>query len=84
MKTCKIAITIPTDILKSIDMIATKLKISRSKLIATGAKNIAKEYKQKAIAQVYDEVFMDPDIAAEQIQMSEEFLHIASVNNETR
>jgi metal-responsive CopG/Arc/MetJ family transcriptional regulator len=78
MKTCKIAISMPIDILESIDKLAKKLQISRSKLLSEGARSLAKKYQDQTIASKYNEIYSSEKINKEQINFSESFLNLQS------
>ena len=76
MNTCRIAITIPINLLNTIDLLAKKLHISRSKLISEGAMTITKLHQQKNIAAKYNEIFSDTKTNKDQIKTSEAFLNL--------
>jgi len=68
MHTQKIAITIPQDILATIDEISQGQKISRSKFISAVLKEKIQEEKNKQIRHTYDRVFDDETIRKEQME----------------
>jgi metal-responsive CopG/Arc/MetJ family transcriptional regulator len=79
MKTCKIAITIPENLLKTVDQLSDQLKISRSKILSEGALYIVKKLARKKIVNSYNKVFSDKKVQKEQIQMAENFLQISNI-----
>ena len=81
MKTSKVAISIPTNLLQLIDKLADELKMSRSSILSEGASLIAKHYERIAIAKQYDEVFSDPEVQKEQLKITKAFLSISPLKN---
>lgn len=77
MKTHKIAITIPDDILKSIDQLSKSMKVSRSKILSEGAKDIVKKMQRKKIVDAYKHVFADPKVQKEQLDMANAYLKMS-------
>ena len=67
MNTKKIAITIPKNILFSIDDISSQKGISRSRLISILLSEKIMEEKKKNIKETYDRIFSDKEIIMEQI-----------------
>jgi metal-responsive CopG/Arc/MetJ family transcriptional regulator len=78
MKTVKVALSVPKDLLQLIDQLAQSLGVSRSKLFSEGAKIISKRYEQEMVARKYDEVFSDPEVQADQKAIAEDFMSIVS------
>ena len=76
MKTTKIAMTIPKNLLDLIDKLAEELNMSRSRILSEGANLIAKHYERIAIAKQYDEAFSDPEVQKEQMKMTRAFLSL--------
>jgi len=81
MKTSKVAISIPTNLLQLIDKLAEELNMSRSSILSEGAGLIAKHYERIAIAKLYDEAFSDPEVQKEQLETSKAFLSISPLRN---
>jgi metal-responsive CopG/Arc/MetJ family transcriptional regulator len=73
MNTQKVAITMPEDLIKEIDLISKTKGVSRSRYIASalGAKVAAE--KRELLKQAYDKVFSDEDIRKEQIDAAKWF-----------
>jgi len=73
MNTKKIAITIPKDLVMTIDLLSLEQGVSRSKFITDILKEkILKDQNDKIIA-AYDRVFSDESIAEEQLATARKF-----------
>ena len=68
MNTKKVAITIPSDLLKIIDNIRSKQSLSRSKFITLLLRQKILEERSLQIRQSYDRVFSDETIVREQLE----------------
>lgn len=66
MHTKKIAITIPKELLVTIDNISKKKGLSRSKFISTILQGKVLSEKERHIRETYDRVFSDESIKKEQ------------------
>jgi hypothetical protein len=73
MHTQKIAITIPQDIVASIDKISRQKGLSRSKLISTILKEKIMSEKKKQVRDEYDRIFSDESIREEQLNWTRWF-----------
>jgi metal-responsive CopG/Arc/MetJ family transcriptional regulator len=78
MNTQKVAISMPKDLVKDIDMISKTKGLSRSRYIAftLGAKVAAE--KRDLLKQAYDEIFSDEEIREEQIETAKWFEGVGS------
>ncbi len=77
MNTVKVAITLPLKVLETIDRLANKYNLSRSRFITRSLEENAKQLLEEEIAQSYDEVFSDPQVNREQLEWSEGALKIS-------
>ena len=68
MNTKKVAITIPSDLLKIIDNIRSEQSLSRSKFITLLLRQKILEERSLQIRQSYDRVFSDETIVREQLE----------------
>jgi len=66
MNTQKVAITMPIDLVTTIDSICQSKKISRSKFISTTLREKVVSEKEKQIKEAYNRVFSDEAIRKEQ------------------
>ena len=66
MNTQKVAITIPIDLVTTIDNICKSKKISRSKFISNTLREKVVSEKEKLIKEAYNRVFSDEKIRKEQ------------------
>ena len=73
MHTQKIAITIPMDLVATIDEISKGKGLSRSKYISLLLKETIAAEKQKQIREAYDRVFSDETIQQEQLNWTRWF-----------
>ncbi len=71
MNTQKIAISMPSDLLTSIDNIRKKKKLSRSKYISSLLREKISAEKNIEIQKIYDAVFSDDKIKKEQLETSQ-------------
>lgn len=71
----KIAISVPEDVLKQVDRLAKRAKTTRSALISQVLGHISRASSQKEMIAQINEIFSDPEVAAEQIATSNYFLH---------
>lgn len=82
MKTAKIAITIPLNILQKIDYLAKKLHISRSKIMSEGAHEMTRKYEKQQLTDIYNAVYSDTDIQKEQSKMARSYLNLNNFSDE--
>ena len=68
MRTEKIAITIPSDLVSVIDDIRNKRGISRSKFITNILREKIKDDQAREIRETYDRIFSDESVAKEQLE----------------
>jgi len=68
VNTQKIAITIPSDLLTSIDKISKKKGFSRSRFISEVLREKIRNENKKEIKEAYDRVFSDEATRDEQLQ----------------
>jgi len=66
MNTQKVAISIPEDLLKDIDLISKKKGLSRSRYIASALSTKVADEKRELLKHAYDRVFSDEKIQKEQ------------------
>ncbi len=67
MHTKKVAISIPSDLLCTIDDIRSEQGLSRSKFITLLLRQIIIDERSRQIKQAYDQVFSDETIVKEQL-----------------
>ena len=70
MRTQKIAITIPSDLVSMIDDIRIKRGVSRSKFITLILREKIMDEQVREIQETYDRVFSDESIVKEQLEMA--------------
>ena len=68
MRTEKIAITIPSDLVSVIDEIRGKRGISRSKFITNILREKIKDDRAREIREAYDRIFSDESVIKEQLE----------------
>jgi len=68
MRTEKIAITIPSDLVSVIDEIRGKRGISRSKFITNVLREKIKDDRVREIREAYDRIFSDKSVIKEQLE----------------
>ena len=68
MRTEKIAITIPSDLVSVIDEIRGKRGISRSKFITNILREKIKDDRAREIKEAYDRIFSDESVIKEQLE----------------
>ena len=73
MNTKKIAITVPEDLVVTIDVLSREKGVSRSKFITDILKDKISKDNNDRIKAVYDHVFSDETIAKEQLATAREF-----------
>ncbi len=73
MKTRKIAISLPTDLVSMIDEFSTEKGVSRSGFISSVLREKIEEERKRKIREAYDEVFSDGDICKEQLETAKWF-----------
>lgn len=73
MNTRKIAITIPIDLVMTIDSLSLEIGISRSKFITEALREKITEDKNASIKATYDRIFSDESIAREQLDIAGDF-----------
>jgi len=67
MRTEKVAITIPSDLVAAIDDIRSRRGISRSRFITLMLRQKVKDEQAREIREAYDRVFSDESMAKEQV-----------------
>jgi metal-responsive CopG/Arc/MetJ family transcriptional regulator len=67
MRTEKVAITIPSDLIAAIDDIRSRRGVSRSKFITLLLRQKIKDEQAREIREAYDRVFSDESVAREQV-----------------
>jgi metal-responsive CopG/Arc/MetJ family transcriptional regulator len=80
MNTQKVAITIPKDLIATIDKISKLKGVSRSSFISKALREKIQEEKAQGLIEAYNRVFSDDQIRKEQLETGE-WLE-ASGNNE--
>ena len=70
MNTQKIAISMPADLVTSIDIISKQKGMSRSRFISTVLHEKIMKEKERQIKEVYNRVFSDDSIKKEQLETS--------------
>ena len=73
MNTKKIAITVPKDLIMTIDLLSLENGVSRSKFITDILKEKISKDENDRIKNAYDCVFSDETIAAEQLSVVKDF-----------
>jgi len=73
MNTQKVAISMPEDLIKDIDLIIKNKGLSRSRYIASALSEKVADEKRELLKQAYDRVFSDEEIQKEQRDSSEWF-----------
>ena len=73
MNTKKIAITVPGDLVMTIDLLCFESGVSRSKFITDILREKISKDKNDKIKASYDRVFSDNTIAEEQLAMARDF-----------
>lgn len=73
MNTQKIAITIPKDLVMTIDLLSLENGVSRSKFITDILKERISKDKSAKIKSIYDRVFSDEAVSREQLAIAREF-----------
>ncbi len=73
MNTAKVAITIPVDLVATIDNLCKKVGSSRSKFITDILREKIENTKKVIIKEAYNSVFSDPRIQEEQLETSRFF-----------
>jgi metal-responsive CopG/Arc/MetJ family transcriptional regulator len=73
MRTEKIAITIPSDLVSMIDDIRIKRGVSRSKFITLILRERIMDEQVREIQEIYDRVFSDASIVEEQLETASWF-----------
>ena len=68
MNTQKVAISMPPDLVATIDGISRKLGVSRSKYISSILREKIREERQRALKEAYDRVYSDESIREEQLE----------------
>ena len=70
MNTQKVAISIPADLVASIDTISKKRGLSRSRFISNVLQEKMSQERNRSIRFAYDRVFSDEDICREQLEFA--------------
>jgi metal-responsive CopG/Arc/MetJ family transcriptional regulator len=73
MTTQKVAISIPEDLIREIDLISKNKGLSRSRYIASALGDKVADEKKELLRQAYDRVFSDEDIQKEQLETAKWF-----------
>jgi metal-responsive CopG/Arc/MetJ family transcriptional regulator len=73
MNTQKVAITMPEDLIKEIDLISKTKGLSRSRYIASALGAKVADEKRELLKQAYDRVFSDEEIQKEQLETAKWF-----------
>ncbi|OGR07603.1 MAG: hypothetical protein A2511_13510 [Deltaproteobacteria bacterium RIFOXYD12_FULL_50_9] len=68
MNTIKVAISMPSNLVSTIDVLSKKHRISRSKYISSLLEEKVKEEKTIELKEAYDRVFADESIQKEQLE----------------
>ena len=68
MNTIKVAISIPSNLVHTIDVLSKKHRISRSKYISSLLEEKVREEKDLELKEAYDRVFSDESIRKEQLE----------------
>jgi metal-responsive CopG/Arc/MetJ family transcriptional regulator len=68
MRTEKVAITIPSDLISVIDDIRNRRGISRSKFITLLLRQKISDEQEREVREAYDRVFSDESVAKEQLE----------------
>ena len=76
MNTQKVAITMPKELVKIIDDISKKNRISRSKFISTVLYERVVDENKKKLKNAYDRVFSDSSICKEQLDTAKWFSNL--------
>jgi metal-responsive CopG/Arc/MetJ family transcriptional regulator len=67
MRTEKIAITIPSDLVATIDAIRSRRGVSRSRFITLMLRQKVQDEQEREIREAYDRVFSDEAVVKEQL-----------------
>jgi metal-responsive CopG/Arc/MetJ family transcriptional regulator len=67
MRTEKVAITIPSDLVATIDAIRNRRGVSRSKFITLLLRQKVQDEQEREIRETYDRVFSDEAVVKEQL-----------------
>lgn len=67
MRTEKVAITIPSDLVATIDAIRSRRGVSRSKFITLLLRQKVQDEQEREIREAYDRVFSDEAVVREQL-----------------
>ena len=78
MTTQKVAICMPEDLVKDIDLITKTKGLSRSRYIASALGAKVADEKRDLLKQAYDEIFSDEEIQEEQIETAKWFEGVGS------
>ena len=73
MNTQKVAISMPEDLVKDIDLISKTKGLSRSRYIASALVAKVSDEKRNLLKQVYDKVFSDEKMQGEQMDTAKWF-----------
>ena len=80
MATQRIAITVPPVFLKRLDQWAKKKGRSRSSFIVEEMDKRLKMLEDEAVTRLYNEIYSDPEIVAQDRQLAEEMLNISAIH----
>ena len=73
MRTEKVAITVPKELLDAVDAISSELGVSRSKFISSLIREKIREQTNLKLKEAYDRVFSDKSIRKEQLETARWF-----------
>jgi hypothetical protein len=72
MRTLKIAVTVPEDVVEAVDAAAREKGMSRSGFISRVLRTAMKAKSDAEVTRKLDEIFTDPDAAADQLRIANE------------
>jgi len=78
MTTQKVAISMPEDLVKDIDLITKTKGVSRSRYVASALGEKVADEKRELLKQAYDRVFSDEKIQKEQMDSAKRFESVGS------
>lgn len=78
MTTMKVAISMPEELVREVDVVSKEKNLSRSGYITGLVKRAVRAGRREKIKAAYDKVFSDPEIIAEQNKISLAYDHSGS------
>lgn len=78
MNAQKVAITVPPGFLKWLDKWSQKKRKSRSRFVVEEMTIRLKELEDNEITRLYDEAYSDPELAAQDKELTEEMLRMSA------